>query len=250
MTSASLVSGALRALTALAAEQSGGSEAGLAQGKNAEFETMPFGPLEISFDAHVLRPRSWTLAQSEWAAELSDGTAMLELGSGAGQIGLAAASLSGNPVVQVDVSAAACRWATHNAAANGLAHEVTQRCGTADEVLGVTERFAVVIADPPYVPSAEVYRFPEDPLSAIDGGLDGLECVRSFVAAVEPHLAPEGSLVIQVWGMSQVEGLARWLVDPDTPALAVTEVRAYGDDRALARLIGTHGEHATNLLTG
>lgn len=206
--------------------------------------TVQFGPVEIGFDSYVLRPRPWTLAQSEWAAELCDGSPMLEVGSGAGQIGLAAAVLSGCQVVQVDVSPAACRWAAQNASRNGCAGRVTPRCGTVEEAVGPHERFTVVIADPPYVPSAEVYRFPEDPLSAIDGGLDGLECVRTFVTSVEPRLAPGGSVVIQVRGMSQVDRLACWLAERDAPApaLAVTEARSYGDDRALARLMGATWE--------
>ncbi|MBI2244007.1 MAG: methyltransferase, partial [Nocardioides sp.] len=56
-------------------------------------ETMGFGPLRITFDGRVLRPRPWTAAQSEWAAEiLADAPAgpVLELCAGAGQIGLLA----------------------------------------------------------------------------------------------------------------------------------------------------------------
>lgn len=196
-----------------------------------------FGPVDVAFDCTVLRPRPWTLAQSEWAAELAEGNTMLELGSGAGQIGLAAAALSGCGVVQVDRDPAACRWAVYNAARNGYSEVVVQRCGEASEVLGVDERFDVVIADPPYVPSADVYRFPEDPLGAIDGGLDGLDCVRSFVTALEPHLAPEASVVIQVRGPDQVDQLDTWLTTSTAPSLVVADTRVFGDDRALARLI-------------
>ena len=79
-----------------------------------------FGPVDIAYDRTVLEPRPWTLAHSEWAAELADGGAMLEVGCGAGHIGLAAAVLSGCRLVQVDRDPSACRWAGRNAAANGL----------------------------------------------------------------------------------------------------------------------------------
>jgi methylase of polypeptide subunit release factors len=196
----------------------------------------PFGPVDVAFDQRVLRPRPWTLAQSEWAAELvGDGT-MLELGCGAGQIGLAAAVLSGCPLVQVDRDREACRWAAHNSAANGCAELVEQRCGTAEEVLADGERFDVVIADPPYVPSAEVDLYPDDPLGAIDGGPDGLDPVRAFLAAAWRHVTPGGSIIVQLRGLRQVAQLETWLAHPASPPLVVAEARSYGDLRAVARL--------------
>ena len=190
---------------------------------------MHFGPVEIAFDDTVLRPRPWTLAQSEWAAELVGGGDLLELGSGAGHIGLAAAALSGSRLVQVDRDLAACRWSAYNAAANGLAHRVEQRCGAATDVLRPGERFTVVIADPPYVPSADVALYPEDPLGAIDGGPDGMEGVRAFLHGLDDHVAPGGSVVLQVRGVAQAERLS-------DPHFSVVEVRAYGELRALVLL--------------
>src|SRR3954462_15106293 len=89
-----------------------------------EVQRTAFGPLTVTFDASVLRPRPWTAAQGEWAAELATtGTApdgpLLELCSGAGQIGLVAAIRSGRPLVQVDASQPACRFARANADAAG-----------------------------------------------------------------------------------------------------------------------------------
>ena len=195
-----------------------------------------FGPIDVAFDESLLRPRPWTLAQSEWAAELADERPMLEVGCGAGHIGLAAAVLSGARLVQVDHDPVACRWAGINAGANNLASRVEQRCGRADEVLGEAERFGVVIADPPYVPSAEVHLYPEDPIGAIDGGPDGLDSVRSFLTGIAGHVDRGGSVVLQLRGLAQVEQLEAWLRDPSAPSLEVTESRPYGDTRALVRL--------------
>ncbi len=198
---------------------------------------MRFGPIEVAFDESVLRPRPWTLAQSEWAAELTAGSSMLEVGCGAGHIGLAAAVLSGARVVQVDRDPAACRWAAVNAAANGCGQLVEQRCGLAEDVLDGAERFGVVIADPPYVPSCQVDLYPEDPLGAIDGGPDGLDSVRSVLSAIADHVGHDGSVVLQLRGMAQVEQLEVWLGDPSSPPFMVTESRSSGDLRALARLV-------------
>lgn len=196
-----------------------------------------FGPITVAFDASVLRPRMWTLAQAEWAAELAAaGAPLLEVGCGAGHIGLAAAVMSGSRLVQVDRDPAACRWAGRNAAAGGCGDRVEQRCGTAADVLAEGEMFDVVIADPPYVPSDEIALYPEDPPGAIDGGPDGLEEVRRFLGDIAGHVAPAGSVLLQVRGATQVDELAQWLALPASPALVVTEARSYGDLRAIVRL--------------
>ena len=200
-------------------------------------EAIDFGPVTVAFDGTVLRPRPWTLAQAEWAAELAAaGSDVLEVGCGAGHIGLAAAVMSGSRLVQVDRDPAACRWAALNAATGGCGDRVEQRCGTAGEVLAEGELFDVVIADPPYVPSAEVRLYPEDPPGAIDGGPDGLETVRSFLGDISGHVAPGGSVLLQVRGAGQVDDIARWLAHPASPALVVTEARFYGDLRAVVRV--------------
>ena len=198
--------------------------------------TIQFGPVPITYEGDVLEPRPWTLAQAEWAAELPAGP-MLELGSGAGQIGLAAAALTGCTVVQVDSSDEAHAAAAANAAAAGLDGVVTQRCGDPADVLGHDERFAVVIADPPYVPSDAVDDFPDDPRTAIDGGDDGIDVVQHFVAVAADHLAAGGSIVLQLGGAAQVDAVAAWLDGSGAPPLAVRDRRTFGPDRALALLV-------------
>jgi methylase of polypeptide subunit release factors len=197
-------------------------------------EIVSFGPITIEFDDTVLRPRDWIIAQSEWAAELSslvpDGP-ILELASGAGHIGLAAAVLCGRPLVQVDLSEDACRWGARNAERAGVADRVEVRCGSFTDALDGAERFPLVIADPPYVPTADTARFPEDPLRAIDGGADGLALVAECLRVAAAHLQPAGAVVLQVWGQAQVEALGDLC-----PALEVVEVRTFGPDRALVQL--------------
>jgi release factor glutamine methyltransferase len=215
---------------------------------HATQEVIDFGPIQVAFDGSVLRPRAWTLGQSEWAAELAaSGDPLLEVGCGAGHIGLAAAVMSGSRLVQVDRDPAACRWAGLNAAAAGCADRVEQRCGTAAEVLAGGELFAVVIADPPYVPSDEVALYPEDPPAAIDGGPDGLEKVRTFLGDIAGHVAPGGSVLLQVRGAGQVAELDRWLALPASPPFVVTEARFYGDLRTVARLAyGSSAQRESN----
>jgi release factor glutamine methyltransferase len=173
---------------------------------------MVFGTLAIAYDDRVLRPREWTAAQSEWAADLmvtAPGGPVLELCSGAGHIGLLAVAISGRRLVCVDSSPVACDFARANAVAAGLADRVEVREARLETALAPDEQFPVIIADPPWVPRAETSRFPEDPLSAIDGGPDGLDVARACLAVVAGHLAPGGSAVLQLGTTRQAEILRR-----------------------------------------
>lgn len=190
-------------------------------------EQMRFGTLTIAFDDRVLRPREWTAAQSEWAAELmatAPGGPALELCSGAGHIGLLAVAASGRRLVCVDANPVACDYARANAHAAGLAELVEVRESRLETALADDERFPVIIADPPWVPRDQTTRYPEDPLTAIDGGPDGLDVARACLAVVAGHLSPGGSAVLQLGTPAQAEALrAEWCGADDD--LAMTEVR-------------------------
>lgn len=199
-------------------------------------ETIDFGRLEIAFDDRVLRPRAWTTNQSQWAAELlpglSDGD-VLELCSGAGQIGLLAVAGSDRRLVCVDVNPAAAELTVANAAAAGVADRLEMRQGLIDEVLAADERFPLVIADPPWVRRDETERFPDDPLLAIDGGDDGLAVVRMCLAAIAQHLAEDGVALLQLGPGAQVEAVTRLL---EGTRLLPGETREFGEHGVLLRL--------------
>jgi release factor glutamine methyltransferase len=171
-----------------------------------------FGHLPITFDSRVLRPREWTVTQSIWAAELlrqaPRPTHVLELCAGAGQIGLLSLALSApaaHRLVAVDLSPAACAFARRNAEAVGLKDQVEVREGPMDEVLYADERFELVIADPPWVERYRVPLFPDDPVVAIDGGIDGLDLALACVRIAERHLMDGGSLLLQLGTQYQTE---------------------------------------------
>lgn len=198
--------------------------------------SIDFGGLQIAFDDRVLRPREWTTAQSWWAASLLPGLAdgdVLELCSGAGQIGLLAIAGSTRRLVCVDVSPVAAAYTLRNAETAALVGRVSVRQGTIPDVLEPGERFPMIIADPPWVPRSETTRFPEDPLLAIDGGDDGLLVVRECVRAIVDHLAPGGVAIIQLGTGAQITAVATLLEGSD---LVTGEVREYGDRGVLLRI--------------
>ena len=198
---------------------------------SATVNNCDFGPLRIAYDARVLEPRRWTRLQSDWAAELSpllpEG-AILELCAGAGQIGLLAAVLTGRALVQVDVDPAAGEFARANARRAGVT-DYEMRVAPLDAALHEHERFPLILADPPYVRSAEVAAFPEDPVRAIDGGEDGLTLIENCVRVAEAHLCDRGVALLQVRGAAQANQLPN-------RALRVSEIRAVDEERAVVKL--------------
>lgn len=197
---------------------------------------MDFGPLVVTYDERVLRPRPWTLMQAAWAAELTDGLPpgpVLELCSGAGHIGQATAVLTDRDLVQVDADPHACTLARANAAANVRTVAVEVRCGDLASSVRPDERFAIVLADPPYLRRDEVEAWPQDPAHAIDGGHDGLDLPRRCLPVAAAHVAPGGVVLLQVLGRAQVEALAD---DVTAAGLTVVEVREEDERRAVALL--------------
>jgi methylase of polypeptide subunit release factors len=193
---------------------------------STESRTLRVGGLDIAFDDRVLRPRAWTSAQSQWAAELLDHAPpgpVLELCTGAGHIGLLTIVGNGRHLVAVDADPVACDYARRNAATAGLAERVEVRHAMLEDALAPDELFPVIVADPPWVPTARTTEFPEDPLTAIDGGTDGLAIARRCLEVARAHLVPGGAMLLQLGSLDQARELQD-AVDEGT-GLAVTEVR-------------------------
>lgn len=176
--------------------------------------TIDYDGLAIAYDDRVLEPRPWTALQSRWAAELigdvvgADAPPLLELCSGAGHIGLLAASLTGRPLVCVDLDPAACDFTRRNAEQAGLADRVEVRHAALEDAVDDGETFALVLADPPWLPTNDLARYPDDPRLAVDGGDDGMAVAEACLGASLGHLPPEGSLLVQLGTHEQADHLA------------------------------------------
>ncbi len=187
-------------------------------------QVVDFEGLSIEYDERVLAPRPWTAVQSRWAADLirmAPPGPVLELCAGAGHIGLLAVRLAPRRLVCVDADPVACCFLRRNAALAGIRVDVRE--GSMDEVLDGDEQFAVVIADPPWVPTEQVRGYPKDPVAAINGGNDGLDLVRGCLDIFDQHLAVAGSALLQV-GPDQADRVAGLLGEhPDLTLIAVRE---------------------------
>jgi methylase of polypeptide subunit release factors len=198
-----------------------------------------FGSLEIEYDERVLEPRPWTTSQSRWAADLlrhAPAGPVLELCSGVGHIGLLAVTFAPRDLVMVDADETACSYARANVAANPPACTVEVRQARLEEAVAPHERFAGIIADPPWVASGDVGRFPADPLSAIDGGVDGLSVAWSCLDVIARHLDDEGWALLQLGTEEQAEAVRRHLEVRPAMDLRVVDLRTYGESGVVVQL--------------
>ena len=102
-------------------------------------------------------------------------------------------------VVATDQSAAALDVARANASAHGLGDVSFAAGDWFSAVAG--QRFAVVVANPPYIADPEwAQTDPElayEPRTALAAGTDGLDAIRRIIAAAPAHLVPGGWLLLE-----------------------------------------------------
>jgi release factor glutamine methyltransferase len=146
-------------------------------------------------------------ARPDTAAKLR----MLDLGTGSGCLLLSALGEYGNARgVGVDQSSAALAVAARNAASLGReARCELLRSNWCSNVEGV---FDVVLANPPYIPTADIETLDADvrihePYAALDGGADGLDCYRSIIEQLAMHVKPATLILFEV-GMGQADAIA------------------------------------------
>lgn len=135
------------------------------------------------------------------------GPRVLEIGCGTGCIALSIASeRPGTSVVATDLSPQAVSLARRNREALELTNSVrVVQCdlaaGVSPELMGT---FAVLVSNPPYIPSAVIPTLPEEvvgfePGLALDGGTDGLDVFRRILEIAPVALAPHGMLCCELF---------------------------------------------------
>ena len=164
-----------------------------------------FAGLELVCDARALVPRSpvaeWIEQGFEpWLVPDAIGR-VLEIGTGGGAIAIACAVAFPNATVDaVDVSETALDLARENGIVHGVIDRV--RLSISDVYTDVSGRYDLIVSNPPYVDAGTMAslgpEFLHEPRIGLEGGADGLDCVRRILAGAGRHLRPGGVLVCEV----------------------------------------------------
>lgn len=168
-----------------------------------EFYGRPF-----ALSAETLEPRADSETVIDVALELiaaerreNAPLRIIDVGTGSGCLLITLlAELPDATGVGTDISADALATAQANASRLGVGGRAEWRRTAGLE--GITERFDVLISNPPYIPSTEIAGLkPEvrlyDPPAALDGGADGLDVYRQ-IARRSRQVVPAGILIFEV----------------------------------------------------
>lgn len=157
--------------------------------------------LAVGPGALIPRPDSETLIDAAVAHFGNRAPAtILDLGTGPGTLLLAA--LAEWPAAQgigIDASDAALGYARRNANTLGMADRAQFRTG--DWAAGISERFDLILCNPPYIATAE--RLPADvadyePSSALFAGPEGLDDYRVLAPQIAGLIAASGMAVVEI----------------------------------------------------
>ncbi|WP_406498871.1 methyltransferase [Streptomyces sp. NBC_00846] len=125
---------------------------------------------------------------------LSPGAEVLDVGTGTGAVAIAAARYGAARVTAIDTSAAAVFTTRLNALLSGYARVIrTSRGDLTEPVTGL--RFDLVLANPPYVPSANARMAHRGIARAWEAGIDGRAVLDQLCAKVPALLRPGGVLL-------------------------------------------------------
>ncbi|KQP97453.1 MULTISPECIES: peptide chain release factor N(5)-glutamine methyltransferase [unclassified Rathayibacter] len=200
----------------------------------------PFRSLELAVGPGVFVPRPETEGVAQIAidalrAVVDPSPLAVDLGTGSGAIALSLAhEVPHARVIGVENAVEAFIWARGNRDRLGLENARIVFDDIARALPEFDGTVSVVVSNPPYIPSAAVPRDPEvrlyDPPSALYGGEDGLEVVRSLSATARRLLRAGGVLVIEHGELQGAE--IRALLSGDGWRGATTQRDLTGRDRS------------------
>jgi len=164
-----------------------------------------FAGLRFYVDERVLVPRSPLAEVVEreflpWCA-LESGDCVLDIATGSGCIAIAIAHHCPEATVDAtDISAAALAVATRNVASHDLVARV--RLYEADLFPAGERRYRVIVANPPYVPEAEVAELPleyrHEPVIGLASGPTGFAHADRILRGAADRLTPDGVLFLEL----------------------------------------------------
>ena len=186
--------------------------------------TVEFLGLTLKCDARALIPRPETehlcemiAAQAKTADCPWKNGSIADVGTGSGCIALALVNaLPDAKVIGLDASDEALALARENAERTGLTARVA--FSKSDLLSAAEGPFDLIVANLPYIPSAEIAGLqPEvqrDPAAALDGGADGLAIIRRLIPQAAAKLRTGGTLALEL-GLDQPAILAAEFSAPD-----------------------------------
>lgn len=168
-----------------------------------------FYGIDFYVDSRVLIPRPETELLVDTAVEFSKNSTYLpnplliaDIGTGCGAIAISLAlNLPQSKIYATDISYSTLEVARLNCEHHKVTRQVTLLQGNLLEP--VPEPVDLIVANLPYVRNSELENLsPEitrfEPRTAIDGGKNGLKCIRQLLEQAEEKTSPRGCLLLEI----------------------------------------------------
>lgn len=169
------------------------------------------------------------LQQGHWA----------DLGTGSGAIALGLSHTLPNATIHaVDISTPALKIAQQNAQQNHLIHHIQFHYGSwLSPLSALNDQLVGIVSNPPYIPSKTVLTLqPEvvnhEPHLALDGGANGLDCIKALMTNSRDYLTPGG-----LWLTELMEGQAQSIADLLTQQNTYTHITVHPDLSGIDRFV-------------
>jgi release factor glutamine methyltransferase len=153
-------------------------------------------------DVLIPRPETELLVEQsiKWLNDHPGQRKALDVGTGSGCIAISlAASIPVLTITATDISPRALEITLLNAQNHHVAGrlELIQ----ADLLDGLPGRFDLICANLPYIPSAQLKSLAvakREPITALDGGTDGMDLIRKLLSQARQKLLPGGAMLLEI----------------------------------------------------
>lgn len=156
----------------------------------------------ITPDVLIPRPETELLVEKalEWLQARKSHCVIADIGTGSGCIAISIASHYRDcEIIATDISEKGLSVAQLNASKYGLFERIHfVRTNLMD---GLNHTFDLVFANLPYIPKSRLDQLTvskSEPLSALDGGSEGLELITEFLIQVKEKLSPKGCILAEI----------------------------------------------------
>lgn len=178
-------------------------------------ENQEFMGLDFFVKEGVLIPRPDTEILVEYIIDLINkghfnnkgSLKIVDIGTGSGAITLSLAHyIENSHIYSIDISDIALQVATENSKRLGLESKVTFLKGDLLEPLdklGLHQSIDIIVSNPPYIPTRDIDGLQKEvaecePMTALDGGEDGLDYYRRIIQESSQYLVEGGVLAFEI----------------------------------------------------
>ncbi|MCL2627455.1 MAG: peptide chain release factor N(5)-glutamine methyltransferase [Oscillospiraceae bacterium] len=201
-----------------------------------------FYGLPIMVNKNVLIPRADTELLAGEAIKLLNRklwqTRVLDLCAGSGCVGIAiAANVQGSRIVLADISEDALSVCRQNMLQSNLSKHITAiEADVMKPPPSLLGAFDVIVSNPPYIPTEDIKTLDKsvreyEPLSALDGGSEGLDYFKAIASIWKKLLKPGGNLAFEC-GIGQADAV-RYIMKQN----GFGDIKVFKDTQGIERVL-------------